>query len=160
MLYELSQSVVTKLQRAGLNLTLAESCTGGMVSHYITQISGASSVYEGGVVAYSNAFKVLSLEVPQEMLDKYGAVSEQVARAMAAGLLKKSGSDISGSVTGIAGPDGGTPEKPIGTVHIAVATKDKISHRKLNLKGGRKEIQEQSAKQLFNLIKETIDNMS
>lgn len=159
MLYEITESLISRLQRAGLKLGLAESCTGGLIAHSITQIPGASAVFVGGVVAYSNEFKTLSLEIAPETLEKHGAVSQEVAECMAEVLLRKGHMDIVGSVTGIAGPSGGTPEKPVGTVHIAVATRSKTLHRKLSLKGDRRSIQEQSAKHLLLLLKEMVDNL-
>ena len=104
-----------------LTVVTAESCTGGLVAAALTDAPGASSVVQGGFVTYSNEAKTACLKVSTELLDTYGAVSEQVARAMAEGALQSSEADLAVSVTGIAGPEGGTPDKPVGLVHFAAA---------------------------------------
>lgn len=159
MLYEIAQTVVTRLRSAGKSLALAESCTGGMVSQYITSVNNSSQVFLGGVVAYSNDIKQSLIQVSSEDLNKFGSVSDQIAVQMAQGVLDATGSDIGASVTGIAGPTGGTPQKPVGTVYIAVATKNEHRSKLLNLHGDRRSIREQSSKQLLNLIKEMIDTV-
>ncbi len=115
--------VVKLLRQRGLSISTAESCTGGMLSEMITSVSGASEVFEMGVVSYSNRIKTALLDVSQDVLDKYGAVSQQTAQLMATGVLKKSGADIGVGITGIAGPTGGSAEKPVGTVFVCVARK-------------------------------------
>ena len=105
----------------GLTLALAESCTGGLVAHVITEISGSSAYLQGGIVAYSNAVKERELGVPADVLHAHGAVSAQTARAMAEGVRRRLGVDLAASVTGIAGPDGGSDSKPVGLTYIAVA---------------------------------------
>jgi len=105
----------------GLTLATAESCTGGLVGALITAIAGSSAVFERGFIVYSNAAKSELLGVPQELIARFGAVSEQCARAMSEGALDRSRADIAVSVTGIAGPGGGGPEKPVGLVHLACA---------------------------------------
>jgi len=111
-----------RLQARDWTLGTAESCTGGLVSHYITNLSGSSAFYLGGVISYANQAKRDLLGVPEEMLADYGAVSEQVALAMAQGARRLLGADVAVAVTGIAGPLGGTASKPVGTVYIAVAS--------------------------------------
>lgn len=106
---------------AGLTVATAESCTGGLVAHVLTQVSGSSGYVLGGVVAYADAIKVAVLSVPQAVLDAHGAVSAQVARAMADGARQRFGSDLAVSITGIAGPEGGTAAKPVGLTYLAVA---------------------------------------
>jgi len=101
-------------------ISTAESCTGGYISHLITNVPGSSGCFLGGVVAYSNELKVDLLGVKQETLDKFGAVSRETAGEMSTGIQERTGSDIGLSVTGIAGPTGGTEEKPVGTVFISV----------------------------------------
>ncbi|MCD6519669.1 MAG: CinA family protein [Anaerolineae bacterium] len=118
----LAAEIGTLLKQRGWTLATAESCTGGLVSHAITNISGSSTYFMGGVVAYDNKVKRRLLEVPEEWLRQYGAVSRQVALAMARGVRRLLGTDVGISVTGIAGPTGGTPEKPVGTVFIAVVS--------------------------------------
>ena len=112
------------LSEKGKTLALAESCTGGRIADRVTNVSGSSAVFTHGFTTYSNEAKIQMLDVPAELIEAHGAVSEQVASAMAVGALKKSEADIAVSVTGIAGPTGGTEEKPVGTVWIAVATAD------------------------------------
>ena len=107
------------LKARGFMLALAESCTGGMVAEAITSISGSSAWFDRGFITYSNAAKMDMLDVSGTTLEKFGAVSEQIATEMAIGALKNSDAQIAGSITGIAGPDGGSPEKPVGTVCFA-----------------------------------------
>jgi nicotinamide-nucleotide amidase len=121
---ELEAVVGKLLSDRKLTISVAESCTGGYISHRITNISGSSSYFNRGVVSYSNESKIDLLHVPEEMIRKFGAVSEEVARAMAEGIRKISSSDIGIAVTGIAGPTGGTPEKPVGLVYIGLNDRD------------------------------------
>jgi nicotinamide-nucleotide amidase len=109
------------LKARGLMLAMAESCTGGMVAEAITSVSGSSAWFERGFVTYSNAAKIDMLDVSGQTLEKFGAVSEQTAAEMAIGALQNSDAQIAGSITGIAGPDGGSPDKPTGTVCFAWA---------------------------------------
>ncbi len=115
------------------SIATAESCTGGLVAHRITSIPGSSAYFEGSVVAYSYALKEKLLNVSPEILSTYGAVSEETVRAMLKGLLEKLGTDIGIAISGIAGPGGGTPEKPVGTIWIAVGNKNKTDTLKLQL---------------------------
>jgi competence/damage-inducible protein CinA C-terminal domain len=121
------------LRESKLTLAVAESCTGGHLAHMITSVPGSSSYFIGGIVAYANEIKIKELGVQQSTLKQYGAVSEQTVIEMAQGVRKKFGTDIGLSTSGIAGPDGGTPEKPVGNVWIAYADKDKTVTRKLQL---------------------------
>lgn len=121
----LPEVVIALLKRHGSTLATAESCTGGLIARRITAIPGSSMVFTHGFVTYSNEAKTAMLGVPPELIAVHGAVSEPVARAMAEGALRKSGSTFALSVTGIAGPDGGTPEKPVGTAWIAMASRGK-----------------------------------
>ncbi|QGM98779.1 CinA family protein [Methylocystis parvus] len=113
--------VIVNAKNAAMMIVTAESCTGGLVSGALTEIAGASDVFERGFVTYSNASKVEALGVPAEVIAAYGAVSAETARAMALGALERSAADISVSITGIAGPGGGSVEKPVGLVHFASA---------------------------------------
>lgn len=115
------ENLLAALQRAGLTLATAESCTGGLIAAALTAIPGSSSSIEGGFVTYSNAMKTAQLGVPEGVLAAVGAVSEAVARLMAEGALARSGADVAVSCTGIAGPGGATPGKPVGLVHLAAA---------------------------------------
>ena len=118
-----AERLLSELQQRSLLLAVAESCTGGLVSGLLTEIPGASAVLERGFVTYSNAAKEELLGVDASLLARYGAVSEEVARAMADGALARAGADVTVVVTGIAGPDGGNTEKPVGLVYIAGASK-------------------------------------
>jgi nicotinamide-nucleotide amidase len=117
-------TVVDLLKRFGRTLATAESCTGGLIAHQVTNVPGASAVLRQGYVTYANEAKTELLGIPETLLASHGAVSEQVCRAMAEGCLARAGTDYAVAVTGIAGPDGGTAEKPVGTVFIGVASKD------------------------------------
>jgi nicotinamide-nucleotide amidase len=122
---KLAERVVAENKAAGRMIATAESCTGGLVAAAITEVPGSSAVLESGFVTYSNESKMKMLGVNADILDTFGAVSVAVAWAMAQGALKKSGADIAVAISGIAGPDGGTEKKPVGTVVFAVAEKGK-----------------------------------
>ncbi len=114
-------SVGGTLVAAGWTLATAESCTGGLIGHLVTNVPGSSNYYRMGVVAYSNEAKVRVLGVPEDLIARHGAVSEPVVRAMAEGVRSLAGADVAVAVSGVAGPGGGTPQKPVGTVWMAVA---------------------------------------
>jgi nicotinamide-nucleotide amidase len=116
--------VLDACRRRGLSVATAESCTGGLVSGALTEIAGSSDVVERGFVTYSNAAKEAMLGVPAAVLERHGAVSRETAEAMAAGALGNSRADLAVAVTGIAGPGGGSAEKPVGLVHFAAAARD------------------------------------
>ena len=138
--------VLDLLRKRGETLAVAESCTGGGVGSELTAIPGSSDVFLGGVIAYQNSIKQKLLDVPKELLDKYGAVSEEVANAMAEGVLKKFNSDWSIAVTGIAGPDGGSLSKPVGLVQFCIKNKKGMvcGPKNFNSKRGRANIQKLS----------------
>jgi nicotinamide-nucleotide amidase len=138
--------------KKGLTLSLAESCTGGYVSHLITSTSGSSQYFLGSVVCYSNLLKERALGVSPHLLEKRGAVSKEAALAMCAGIKQLTGSTHCAAITGVAGPLGGTEEKPVGTVWIAVDEEAKCFH----FNGSRKEIIHQASDEVFNLIKRLI----
>jgi nicotinamide-nucleotide amidase len=117
----LAGDVLDAARRAGERIATAESCTGGLVTASLTAIAGSSDVVEGGLVTYSNAAKTALLGVPAALIDAFGAVSEEVARSMAEGALERTGASLAVSVTGIAGPGGGSAGKPVGLVHFATA---------------------------------------
>ena len=123
-LVEKAQQVVDANRAAGKRIAVAESCTGGLVSAAITEIAGSSDVFEAGYVTYSNAAKICELKVSEEVVDTFGAVSVATAWAMARGALAASDADIAVAITGVAGPGGGTPSKPVGTVVFARAERD------------------------------------
>lgn len=134
------------LKQRGLMLALAESCTGGMVAEAITSIAGSSAWFDRGFVTYSNVAKVDMLGVSRKTLEAFGAVSEQTAAEMATGALKNSTAQIAGSITGIAGPDGGTAEKPVGTVCFAwIAENQPLSTCTQHFSGDRNNVRQQAA---------------
>lgn len=124
-LLDLAKTVLVAAKSSGKKIATAESCTGGLVASCITAIPGSSSAFECGYVTYSNEAKTSMLGVPRDAISQFGAVSDVTAAAMAEGALAQSGADIAVSVTGIAGPDGGTKEKPVGLVFLAVAQRNK-----------------------------------
>jgi nicotinamide-nucleotide amidase len=138
-------------------LSTAESCTGGLVSASITALAGSSEWFERGYITYSNQAKSEDIDVSQNLIEQYGAVSDQVARAMALGAKQNSGSDIALSITGIAGPTGGSPEKPVGTVCFAwVLTNDQMISETKHFEGDRQQIRQQacdfSLRKLLSLV--------
>ncbi|MCG6551552.1 MAG: CinA family protein [Candidatus Magnetominusculus sp. LBB02] len=137
-LYTLTQRVVETAAKNNLLIATAESCTGGMISGFITSVDGSSAVFWGGAVTYSNAIKEKFLGVSPVTLHKYGAVSEQTALEMARGIRQATGADIGVAVTGIAGPKGGTPGKPVGLVYIALKGPAEVEHvKQCNFTGSR-----------------------
>jgi nicotinamide-nucleotide amidase len=122
---KLAQDVVTRNAVLGRTIVTAESCTGGLVAAALTEIPGSSAVLQSGFVTYSNEAKIKVLKVGEELIDTFGAVSVAVAWAMAQGALKRSSADVAVAISGVAGPDGGTPQKPVGTVVFAVAERGK-----------------------------------
>ena len=149
----LPEAVLGELRRKRMTLATAESCTGGLVSSRITDVAGASDVFLGGVVSYSNEVKEGVVGVAHDLLLEHGAVSEEVARAMAAGVREKIGADWGVGITGIAGPSGGTEEKPVGLVHWAVAGPDGISARHRVFLGDRAIIREWSGNAALDLLR-------
>ena len=126
-------------------IAVAESCTGGLLCHRITSVSGSSAYFTGGIIAYSNAVKMRQVGVEKGVLQKYGAVDKRVATMMAEGIRKKMKTDIGIGVTGIAGPTGGTPSKPVGLVYIAVTDGKKYEIAECKFKGDRNTIKDLSA---------------
>lgn len=126
-IFDLSEKLVTVSREQGATLATAESCTGGLIGAAITATAGSSAVFHGGIIAYHNSAKVSQLSVRQASLDAHGAVSETVAMQMAQGCRERLSADIAVSVTGIAGPGGGSPEKPVGTVWIGCATAHSVT---------------------------------
>ncbi|MGC8764729.1 MAG: CinA family nicotinamide mononucleotide deamidase-related protein [Brevinematia bacterium] len=141
----IEESFVRKMIEKGKKLVVAESCTGGLLSKRITDVPGSSAMFFGGIVCYSNKLKETLLSVPHDILEKYGAVSEETVKFMDAGLMKLfPETDYRISISGIAGPDGGTEEKPVGTVYIAIGEKDGIFTQRLNFFGSRNDIRQKS----------------
>lgn len=129
--------VSAELIKQKVTVATAESCTGGLIANSLTNISGSSDYFERGVVSYSNRSKTELLDVPEKLIKGHGAVSEQVARAMAEGIRKKANVEVGISTTGIAGPSGGTPEKPVGLVYIAFSTSKETKVKKFEFTGNR-----------------------
>jgi nicotinamide-nucleotide amidase len=148
----LVSKIGTLLTSRGEKLAVAESCTGGMLGKLITDLPGSSNYFWGGIISYSNEAKQLILGVKEETLNTYGAVSRETAREMAQGMLKISGTDFALSITGIAGPDGGSPEKPVGLVYIALAHNDGCEVRELRSGLGRDLIRILSAKSALDFL--------
>ena len=144
--------VIQRLQ--GSTLATAESCTGGGIGAALTSVSGSSAVYLGGIVSYTNRVKEELLDVPEAMLETFGAVSAPVAEAMASGVRKKLGSDIAVSVTGLAGPSGDDYGNRVGTVYIGYSDKNTTFARQYLFEGGREEVRDQAIDAALDLILE------
>jgi nicotinamide-nucleotide amidase len=149
----LEQIVSYFLQMRSATLAVAESCTGGLVAERLTSVSGSSRYFVGGVVAYSNDLKMQFADVPQDLLDVYGAVSEQVARALAEGVRKRCGTSLGLGVTGVAGPTGGTAEKPVGLVFHALASESGTEIVKRNFPGDRARIRWFASQQALDMVR-------
>ena len=149
---QLINKVSEELKNQNLTVATAESCTGGLLAHYLTSISGSSEYYDRGVVTYSNKSKIELLDVKEETLRNHGTVSEQTARAMAVGIKNKSNVDIGISTTGIAGPTGGTKEKPVGLVYIGIATTNKTEVKKFIFSGDRLQIKKNTCSAALKML--------
>ena len=144
MIGKLAKQLGTRLAATGSMLVTAESCTGGWVAQAVTSVAGSSAWFERGYVTYSNAAKREALGVPRKTIERHGAVSEQTARAMARGALKRGGGTVAVSITGIAGPGGGSPGKPVGMVCFAYARGRKIRSETKRFRGNRMSVRRQS----------------
>lgn len=153
---DLPQVVVGLLRERGQTLALAESCTGGLLAARLTDVPGASEVFQRGFVVYANRAKVEELDVPAELLERHGAVSEPVAAAMAAGARRAAGADIGIGITGIAGPDGGTADKPVGLVYVALDGPFGVSVRRNLFPGGRERVRHQSTQVALELLRRSL----
>ncbi len=150
------EDVIRGLKECELTLAVAESCTGGRIAAAFTAAAGASGYFLGGVVAYSNEVKINVLGVARETIERHGAVSREVAEQMVQGVQRITGADYAIATTGIAGPGGGTPEKPVGTVWIAVTAPGGIATaEKFNFSGSRAEIMEQAVSFAINALEES-----
>jgi PncC family amidohydrolase len=141
------------LVNRNLTISTAESCTGGMVAASLISYAGISSVFMEGAVTYSNEAKINRLGVSRETLDKYGAVSSEVAAEMAQGIAKTAGTNIGLSTTGIAGPGGGSVEKPVGLVYVGLYMNGEVKTKMLKLSGDRQEIRETATTQLLDWVR-------
>jgi len=143
---------VAALGRKGLSVSVAESCTGGMLAALITSVPGSSKCFRGGVVAYANDVKTGLLGVKASTIKRCGAVSEETAEEMARGVRERLASDLGISITGIAGPGGGTVEKPVGTVYVAVASARGAVSRRFAFSGSRDMIRRESAREALEML--------
>ena len=150
------REIIRKLIEKGISIATAESCTGGKISATITDVPGSSSIFGYGMVTYSNEAKMKILGVKEETLKRVGAVSEETAYEMAEGLKKLSEADVAVSVTGIAGPGGGSELKPVGLVYMGLAYKDKVYVKKNQFCGDRDEIRSQTVAEAFRLVAEKV----
>ena len=156
----LEYAVVDALRRRGLTMAAAESCTGGLISKKITDVAGCSDVYLGSVTAYHNSVKTGLLSVAADTLERFGAVSKETALEMARGVRRATGADIAVSTTGIAGPGGGTPEKPVGTVYIALSTPDGDFCRLINARGDRERVRAMSANHALDMTRRYLTGLN
>lgn len=151
---ELAAQCGAELQARGLHLTVAESCTGGLLGHLLTEVPGSSAWFWGGVIAYDDRVKIALLDVSAETIERYGAVSTGCAAQMAVGVQRRLGSDVALAITGIAGPGGGTAEKPVGTVYIALAGGDKTRIARYCWTGDRRSNKHESARAALELLQD------
>jgi nicotinamide-nucleotide amidase len=152
----LAEVVCRLLEAKQSTLALAESCTGGLVAEIVTNVPGASRSFLGGIVAYANAVKTELVGVEPTLLERHGAVSEEVARALAEGVRRRFGASYGLGVTGIAGPDGGTPDKPVGLVHFAVASDSQTSSKHAVFSGSREQIRKRAAWAVLALLRRSL----
>jgi len=155
----LEEAVLKLLQEKNLTVSLAESCTGGLIASRLTDIPGASASFVSGVVSYSNESKINILKVKEDTIKKYGAVSPQTAEEMAVGAKTLNGSDIGLSITGIAGPDGGSAEKPVGLCYIGIAAVNSVNVHKIMLNGNRNKIRWSSSSRALDLLRRELLSM-
>ena len=153
---DLAVLVLEALRAHGMRIAVAESCTGGMLGMRLTAIPGSSDVVLGGVIAYANAVKVGQLGVQEETLRAHGAVSEETAREMALGAAAALGADVAVSITGVAGPGGGTPEKPVGTFCVAVAVRGSVSSLRTSSVGDRHEVRQRATQAALSLVRRSL----
>ena len=145
-------ALVARLAERKLTVSTAESCTGGLIASSIVDVPGASAVFPGGAVTYASAVKTALLGVPEELIREKGVVSRDVAAAMAEGAQRRFGTDLAVSVTGVAGPDGGTPEAPVGRVYIGVAIDGKTVTFREDLPGNREEVRRAAAEKAIRYL--------
>ena len=150
--------IIDELRRRGLTVATAESCTGGMLAAALTDVPGASDVFGWGLVTYSNEAKAQLLGVSRDTLDEYGAVSPQTAAEMAAGLLKLSGADIALATTGVAGPGGGSAEKPVGLVYIACGDGENVEVKRCDFSGDRERIRRQTVTETLSMLERILED--
>ncbi|MFX1455500.1 MAG: CinA family protein [Promethearchaeota archaeon] len=152
------ERIIATYNENGIKIAIAESCTGGYVSHMLTNISGASNVFERGIVCYSNQAKIDLLGVSPKTIDHYGAVSKEVVEQLASNIRKNSEVDIGIGISGIAGPTGGTLEKPVGTVFIGFSTKNETKIRKYHFKASRIEFKELVLEKILDCLENLVSS--
>jgi len=152
--YSLEQEVARLLISLKMTISVAESCTGGLICHRLTNISGSSDYLERGVVSYSNRSKIELLGVSSQVIREHGAVSQSCVESMAIGIKRLAGTDLGLAVSGIAGPTGGTNDKPVGTVHMALAWDEDVQCWKYLFEGSREEIKEKASEQALIQIRD------
>ena len=155
----LEEQVVALLMEKKCSITTAESCTAGLIGATLVNVPGVSKVFSEGYIAYSNCAKIKLLNVRKETLEKYGAVSKEVALEMVTGAVNKSKADVAISATGIAGPDGGTSEKPVGLLYIGLSIKGERSVHEFHLLGDRGENRKTTVKEGFKLLLEALEKL-
>jgi PncC family amidohydrolase len=141
-----------------VTISTAESCTGGLIAYRLTNVSGSSEYFKLGIITYSNQSKSKILKVPAETIERSGAVSEDTAKAMAEGIRELANTDLGLGVTGIAGPTGGTPDKPVGLVYIGLASAKNTEVHKFNFKGSRIDIKQQTSDEALKIILKFLEN--
>ena len=158
-IHDLARKLVESCAAQKRLIATAESCTGGLIAGAITEIPGASDIFERGLITYGNLAKSEMLGVPAALIERHGAVSAEVAEAMAQGAIQKSRADIAVSATGIAGPGGGSTEKPVGLVFFGIAARAGAAfHQRVQFKGGRDEVRLQSVKEALRLLLAAIED--
>ena len=150
------EELINKLKKKKLKISIAESCTGGYVSHMFTNISGASKVFERGIVCYSNQAKIDLLKINPQIIEKYGAVSESVVKQLAYNIRLLSNVDIGIGISGIAGPTGGTPEKPVGLIFLGFSTKKETFTQKYNFKADRITFKKKVLEKVIKILEELL----
>jgi len=152
-----AQALLENCRKRGVKIATAESCTGGLISGCLTEVAGSSDVVDRGFVTYSNEAKIELINVPAGLIEEFGAVSEDVARAMAEGALEGSRADYAVSVTGVAGPGGGTASKPVGLVHMACSRRDRPTlHERHVFAGDRSQVRKQTVVRALRLLDEAV----
>jgi len=154
---QLPVAVGRLLKKKGLTLAVAESCTGGLICDRLTDVAGSSDYFAGGVISYSNGSKMSVLGVRKQTLARWGAVSEQTVREMAAGVCRRFGAQVGVSVSGIAGPGGGSKMKPVGLVYVCVRAGKRIAVERHLFSGGRRSVKEQSAAAALQLCRMVLE---
>ena len=152
------EKIVKILKNKGLKLATAESCTGGLIAKLITDVPGSSAMFDMGIVSYANEIKHRFLGVPNEILDTVGAVSEETAKAMAIGVCNAANADIATATTGIAGPTGGTPEKPVGLVYVGCYCNGVVTVEECRFEGDREQNRNAAVEAALELLWKTLSN--